>query len=108
MEEKHDPLNRFFDAACEELPAQVFTRRVMDRVGENKRRRVICGTVICLGALAVAWFLAPYLQPGALLISLFPNEVTLPFADQFIGVSPLPLFFILELAATGYFLLSSE
>jgi hypothetical protein len=109
MTEEHDtPVEHLFRAAYTELAEEEFTSRVMDHVRRNQRRSAIYRNVACIGALVVAWFLAPYIQSGSLLISMFPGEATLSWGAELISLAQLPLFYIVGLAAAGFFLLSSE
>jgi MFS family permease len=59
-------------------------------------------------ALVVAWFLAPYIQGGSLLISVFPGEATLSWGAELVMLAEIPLLLILGLASAGLFLLNSE
>lgn len=107
MTEEHDkPLDRFFHAAYVELPEEEFTSGVMDHVRRYERRSAIYRNVTCFGVLVIALVLAPFIQSGSLLISVFPGEATLLASG--LALAQSPLLFILGLAATGYFLLNSE
>jgi hypothetical protein len=106
-EEQDKTLDRYFHAARAELADEEFTSRAMERVRRYERRSVVFRTMTCLGVLVVAWFFAPYIQSGVLLISAFPGVATLSSAGELISLAQAPLIFLLGLAGAGYFLIDS-
>ena len=109
MTDEHDQtLDRYFRAARAELSDEEFTRDAMQRVHRHERRSVVIRTISWLGVLVVAWFFAPFIQSGLLLISTIPGETTLSSAGELMTVAQAPLVFLLGLVGVGYFLLESE
>jgi hypothetical protein len=98
-------LEQLFAEADTDLPAEVFTAKVMSELRKQRRRQLLLWSSSVLAGLVFLWFSFSSFEPALRTVAEYPSIALDLVAESLVALSQSPLVYVYGTALGGYLLL---